>query len=60
MKSKKDKTVSATLNYIKHLLILASAVSECIATSVFVSLVGMLIDVTSSAEGLKSCKTCSY
>ena len=31
--SKKHKTVSTTLNYIKHLLILASVVSVCVSIS---------------------------
>ena len=31
--SKKHKTVSTTLNYIKHLLILASVVSGCVSIS---------------------------
>ena len=31
--SKKHKTVSTTLNYMKHLLILASVVSGCVSIS---------------------------
>ena len=41
------------LNYIEHLLILASVVSGCVSISVFASLVGISIEITISAVGLK-------
>ena len=41
------------LNYIWHLLILASAVSGSISISAFVSLYGIAIGIMSSAIGLK-------
>ena len=54
--SKKHKKVSTTLNYIEHLLILASAVTGCISISDFVSLVGIPVGVTISVVGLQICK----
>ena len=53
--SKKHKKVCTTLNYIEHLLILASTITECISISAFISLVGIPIGITSSATGLKTC-----
>ena len=47
--SKKHKKVCATLNYIEHFLILASTITECVPISVFASLVGIPIGITSSA-----------
>ena len=47
--SKKHKKVYAGLNYIKHLPILASAVTRCASISAFASLVGIPIGVVSSA-----------
>ena len=46
--SKKHKKVCATVNYIDHFLILG-----CVSISVFASLVGIPIGITSSAYGLK-------
>ena len=51
--SRKRKKVYTTLNYIKHFLILASAITGCISISAFASLFGMAIGRTSSAVGLK-------
>ena len=51
--SRKHKKVYTTLNYIKHFLILASAITGCISISAFASLFGMAIGRTSSAVGLK-------
>ena len=51
----KHKNIWTTLNYIEHFLILASAVTRCISISAFVSLVGILIGIRSSAIGLKFC-----
>ena len=53
--SKKQKKVCTTLNYIKHLLVLAFTITECISISVFASLLGIRIGMTSSAIGLKIC-----
>ena len=52
---KKHKKVCATLNYIGHVLILASVVTICISISAFTSLVSITIVITSSAVGLKIC-----
>ena len=43
------------LNYIEHLLILVSTVTGCISIFAFASLVGIQVDITSSAVGLKIC-----
>ena len=57
---KKHKKVCTTLNYIEHLLNLASPVTECVSISAFVSLVGIPTEIPSSAVGLKiSRKNCS-
>ena len=53
--SRKHKKVYSVLNYIEHLLILASTVTGCISISVFASLVGITIAVTSSEIGLTIC-----
>ena len=53
--SKKHKKVYRVLNYIEHLLILISTVMGCISISAFASLVGIPIEITSSAIGLKIC-----
>ena len=50
--SRKNK-VFATLNYIKHFLILASTITGCISISAFASLLGIPIGITSSAEELE-------
>ena len=50
--SKKHKNVSTAVNYIEHLLILASAVTGCISISAFVSLVGIPMSIAGSAVGL--------
>ena len=44
-----------TLNYIKHFLVLSSAVTESILISDFYSLFGIPIGITSSAIGFKIC-----
>ena len=48
--SRKHKKVGTTLNYIEYFLILASA-TTCISISVFASLLGIPIGITSSAIG---------
>ena len=53
--NKKPKKICTTLNYIKHWLILASVVTGCISISAFASLLGIPIEITSSAMGLKIC-----
>ena len=53
--SKKHKKVCATLNYIEHLLILVSTINGCISISAFASLLGIPIEITSSAIELKIC-----
>ena len=53
--SKKYKKVCTTLNYIEHFLLLGSTITGCVSLSVFASLVGIPIGITSSAIGLKIC-----
>ena len=53
--NRKHKTICTTLNYTEHFLILASAVTGCISISAFTSLVGVLIEILSSAIGLQIC-----
>ena len=55
LKSKKHKKVSRNLNYINHLLIFAFVPTGCASISVFASLVGIPICVTSSAVKLIIC-----
>ena len=51
--SKKHEKVYRVLNYIENLLILLSTVSGCVSVSAFAALVGIPIEITSSAIGLK-------
>ena len=53
--SKKHKKVCPTLNYIEHQLILASTVTGCVSISTFASLVGIPVDIASSAVALNIC-----
>ena len=46
--NKKHKKVCTTLNYIEHLFILGSTITECVSISAFTSLVGISIGITSS------------
>ena len=55
MISKEHKKVCTALNYIKHLLISASVLTECVSISPFASLVGIPIDIASPAVRLKIC-----
>ena len=55
--SKKQERVWTTLNYIEHFLTMASTITGCISISVFTSLIGIPIGITSSAIGLKICAT---
>ena len=53
--SEKHKKVCTTLNYIEHFLILASTIAGCGSISTFASLIGIPIEISSSAIGLKIC-----
>ena len=53
--SEKHKKECKYLNYVEHLLTLASAVTGCVSTSAFASLVCIPVGITSSAVGLKMC-----
>ena len=53
--SRKHKKVCTTLNSIEYFLILASTITGCISISAFSSLIGIPIEITSSAIGLKIC-----
>ena len=52
--SKKHKKVRSTLSCIEHFLILACTVTGCISISIFASLFGIPIGITSSVIGLKT------
>ena len=54
LKSKKHKKVCSTLKYIEHCLILVPVVTGCILFSVFTSLHGIPVGLTSSEIGLKN------
>ena len=43
------------MNYVEHLLILISTLTECVSISAFAFLVGVFIGITSSALVLKIC-----
>ena len=53
--SEKYKETCKNLNYVQHLLILASMVTGCISISAFASLVYVPVGITSSAVGIKIC-----
>ena len=57
--SKNYKKICTTLNFIKHLLILASVLTGCISVFTFASLVGIPIGITSSTVKLKICAIAS-
>ena len=46
------KKVCRVLNYIDHTLIVISTITGCVSISAFASLVGIPIEITSSAIGL--------
>ena len=52
---RKHKKVYKTLRYIKHFPILASTITGCTSISIFASLIGFPIGITSSVIGLKLC-----
>ena len=51
------KKVYTTLNFMEHFLILTSVATGCISISALVSLLHVLIEIKSSAIGLKICAT---
>ena len=53
--NKKNRKVCKGLNYIEESLISVSAVTGCVSISVFASLTGIPIDMTSSGLGLNIC-----
>ena len=53
--SRKHKKVCTILNYTEHFLILASTITGCILISVFASIMGIPVGITSSAIGLNVC-----
>ena len=53
--SEKYKKTCKCLNYVEHLLILVSTITDCISISTFASLVCVLVDTTSSAVRIKIC-----
>ena len=53
--SEKYKKTCKYLNYVEHLLILVSTITDCISISTFASLVCVLVDITSSAVRIKIC-----
>ena len=52
---KKHKKVCTTVNYIDHFLILACTITGCISVSAFTCFIGIPIEITSFAVGLKVC-----
>ena len=53
--SEKHKTVCRDLNYFGHFIIFDSALSSCVSTSVFASLIGVFVGIASSAVESKVC-----
>ena len=53
--SEKYKKTCKDLNYIEHLLILASTITGCVSISAFASLVCVPVGITSSAVGINNC-----
>ena len=53
--SKKHEKVCKVLNYVDHSLIVISTITGCVPISVFASLVGIPIGITSSSIGLEIC-----
>ena len=51
----KYKTTWKYLNYVEHLLILASTITGCVSIAVFASLVCVPVGIASPAVGIKSC-----
>ena len=55
MMSKEQKKGCKTLNYIEHMLVLFSTVTEYVSNSTYFSSVGIPVGIASSAVGLKIC-----
>ena len=55
--SEKHKKTGKYLNYVEHLIILVSTVTDCVSISAFASLVWVHVGITSSAIGIKICAT---
>ena len=56
---KKNKKICKYLNYVEDLLILSSAITDCVSISAFASLVGVPICITSYPLGIKNlCDHC--
>ena len=53
--SEKYKKTCKYLNYVEHLIILVSTVTDCVSISAFASLVWVPVGITSSAIGIKIC-----
>ena len=53
--SKKDKSICKNPNYFEQFLILDSAITGYVSISVFASLIGLPIEITSSVIGWKVC-----
>ena len=53
--NEKYKKTCKYLNYVEHLLILASTITRCVSISAFASLVCFPVGITSSAVGIKIC-----
>ena len=54
--SEKYRKTCKYLNYVEHLLILASTVTGCVSISAFASLVCVYVGITSSAIGINICE----
>ena len=52
--SEKYQKVCRALNYFEHFLVFASAVSGCVSTSAFASLIAAPVGTVTSAVGLKN------
>ena len=55
--SEKYKKTCKYLNYVEHLIILVSTVTDCVSISPFASLVWVPVGITSSAIRIKICAT---
>ena len=55
MMSMNHKMLCTTLNYIEHIFTLVSAITGCILIFALSPLVGISIEITSSAIGIKIC-----
>ena len=53
--SEKYKKTYNYLNYVEHLLIVASTVTSCVSISAFASLIAISLGITSSVVGIKIC-----